>query len=110
MTLSYVETGGEEHEQAELLPHPQPLVEPVREAGVLGAPGQLDVGRDDAGQVADGEHGEGVDGEGAVEVLHGDEVEALPVPRAVAPGQRPADLVPVVEGLFVGYSLALDFL
>lgn len=89
-----MEAGGEEHEEAELLPHPEPLVQPVGEARVLGAPGQLDVGRDDAGQVADREHGERVHGEGAVEVLHRDEVEALPVPRAVAPGQSPADLVP----------------
>ena len=33
-----VDGGGEEHEQAQLLPHPQPGVQPEGEAGVLGAP------------------------------------------------------------------------
>ena len=33
-----VDGGGEEHEQAQLLPHSQPGVEPDGEAGVLCAP------------------------------------------------------------------------
>ena len=35
-----VDGGGEEHEEAQLLPHPQPAVQPAGEGGVLGAPGE----------------------------------------------------------------------
>ena len=34
-----VDGGGEQHEEPQLLPHPQPVVEPSRKGGVLGAPG-----------------------------------------------------------------------
>ena len=34
-----VDGGGEQHEEPQLLPHPQPVVQPAREGGVLSAPG-----------------------------------------------------------------------
>ena len=40
-----VDGGGEQHQQAQVLPHPQPGVQPPRELGVLGASSQLQVGR-----------------------------------------------------------------
>ena len=40
-----VHRGGEQHQQAELLPHPEPGVQPAGEHRVLGAPAQLQVRR-----------------------------------------------------------------
>ena len=37
-----VDGGGEQHQQTQLLPHPQPGVQPEGETGVLGAPGMVE--------------------------------------------------------------------
>ena len=36
-----VDGGGEQHQQTQLLPHPQPGVQPEGKTGVLGAPGMV---------------------------------------------------------------------
>ena len=43
-----VHRGGEQHQEAQLLPHPEPGVQPGGEQGVLGAPHQLEIRSQDA--------------------------------------------------------------
>ena len=90
-----MKTGRKEHEEAKLLPHLEPPVEPVREPGVLGAPVQLDVGCDHPREVAHGQHLDRVHGQSLVQCVHGEVVPTVPVPTPVAPFERPTDLVPV---------------
>lgn len=74
-----VETSAQEAAQSELLPPGQPLVQPVREALVLGARAQLEESGAQAGHVDQGEHHQGDGGKGDVNDLDGHLVEsALP--------------------------------
>ena len=70
--------GSEEHEEAELFAHLEPVVEPAREPGVLGAAGELQPGGQHPGQVAEGEREEGVDRQRLVHVVHGDVIPEMP--------------------------------
>ena len=50
----------------------------------------------DSGQVAQGEHREGVAGQGGVDSGQRDGVPPIPMPVAI-PGQGPADLEPLIK-------------
>lgn len=65
-----MKTGRKEHEEAKLLPHLEPPVEPVGEPGVLGAPEQLDVGGQHPGEIAHGQQLDGMHSQRLVQVLH----------------------------------------
>ena len=62
----------EEHEESQLFPHLEPVVQPDREPGVLGASEDLDPAGEDPREVAEGERGQGVDRQGLVYIVHGD--------------------------------------
>ena len=67
-----------EHEKSQLLPDLEPGVQPVGEPGVLGAPVQLEPPSQHPRQVAEGQGGEGVHGQGLVHVVHGDVIPQVP--------------------------------
>ena len=92
-----MKTGRKEHEQSQLLSHLEPSVQPVGKSRVFGAPDDLNPGGNHAGQVAGGQHGDGVDGEGLVERVHGEEMEPFPMPASIAPFDGPTNLISKTE-------------
>ena len=84
----------EEHEESQLFPHLEPVVQPAGEPGVLRASYDLEPPGQHSGEVAEGQGDEGVDGQGLVHVVHGNVVPQRPEEAPVSgPGDRPADLV-----------------
>ena len=84
----------EEHEESQLFPHLEPVVQPGGEPGVLRPSDDLEPAGHHAGEVAEGQGDEGVDGQGLVHVVHGNVIPQRPQEGPVrGPGDGPADLV-----------------
>jgi len=76
--MSHVNGSSEQHEETQLLPHLEPVVQPGGEPGVLGSSEYLDPARQHPGQVAESQGDESVDCQGLVHVVHGDVIPEMP--------------------------------
>ena len=64
-----VDGGRQQHEETQVFPHPQPVVQPGGEPGILGSPHQLEVGGQNPGEIAGSQQGESVAVTSLVDVL-----------------------------------------
>ena len=78
LLMSHVNGSSEQHEETQLLPHLEPVVQPGGEPGVLGSSEYLDPARQHPGQVAESQGDESVDCQGLVHVVHGDVIPEMP--------------------------------